>query len=161
LRSRNPLTRSLSWAAWHSKSGRTSHHITLRADPAARVRHAPASGRAANDREPPSPPERIGQFMNSSPRVPGSRRSAGSREHSDGMPPNLLVHYLYLWEIIAVRQAIEIARTSVSLGGHSPSYWYQQRRLSSIAASKPRASSVTVIGQSRCQSANRLSALSA
>jgi hypothetical protein len=29
-------------------------------------------------------------------RAPGSRRAAGSRKHSSGMPPNLLAHYLYL-----------------------------------------------------------------
>jgi ribosomal 50S subunit-recycling heat shock protein len=43
------------------------------------------------------------------------------------MPPNLLAHYLYLGETTVVRQAIETARTSVSSGGHSSSYWCQQR----------------------------------
>src|SRR5215472_8654999 len=43
------------------------------------------------------------------------------------MPPNLLAHNLYLGETTVVRQAIETARTSVSSGGHSSSYWCQQR----------------------------------
>ena len=43
----------------------------------------------------------------------------------NGMPPNLLAHYLYLGETTLVQQAIETARTSVSSGGHSSSYWCQ------------------------------------
>jgi hypothetical protein len=31
------------------------------------------------------------------------------------MPPNLLAHYLYLWEITAVRQAVETAWISASV----------------------------------------------
>src|SRR6516225_9626074 len=49
------------------------------------------------------------------------------RKIVNGMPPNLLAHYLYLGETTVVRQAIETARTSVSSGGHSSSYWCQQR----------------------------------
>jgi hypothetical protein len=44
-----------------------------------------------------------------------------------------LADYLYLWETTAVRQAIEAARTSVSSGGHSSSYWCQQRKLAGRA----------------------------
>ena len=43
--------------------------------------------------------------------------------------PNLLADYLYLWETTVVRQAIETARASASSGGHSSSYWCQQRQL--------------------------------
>src|SRR5215831_1068633 len=43
-------------------------------------------------------------------------------------PPNLLAHYPYLWEITVVQQAIETAWISASSGGHSLSYWCQQRR---------------------------------
>jgi len=39
-----------------------------------------------------------------------------------------LAPYPYLWETTVVRQAIETAWTSVSSGGHSLSYWCQQRR---------------------------------
>src|SRR6516162_10213254 len=31
------------------------------------------------------------------------------------MPPNLLAHYLYLWELTAVRQALETALVSASV----------------------------------------------
>src|SRR6516164_2985867 len=41
-------------------------------------------------------------------------------------PPNLLAHYLYLGKTTVVPEAIETARTSVSSGGHSSMYWYQQ-----------------------------------
>ena len=61
--------------------------------------------------------------------VLGSRRAAGSRKALERNAPNLLADYLYLWETTAVRQAIETARTSVSSGGHSSSYWCQQRQL--------------------------------
>ena len=60
----------------------------------------------------------------------GSRtRPCGKRavKRSNGKPPNLLADYLYLWETTVVRQAIETARVSVSSGGHSSSYWSQQR----------------------------------
>ena len=40
----------------------------------------------------------------------------------------LLADYLYQWEATVVRQAAETARISVSPGGHSSSYWYQQRQ---------------------------------
>ena len=50
------------------------------------------------------------------------------RKIVSGMPPNLLAHYPYLWELTAVQQAIETAWISASSGGHSLSYWYQQRR---------------------------------
>ena len=33
----------------------------------------------------------------------------------NGMPPNLLAHYLYLWELTAVRQAVETAWISASV----------------------------------------------
>ena len=33
----------------------------------------------------------------------------------NGMPPNLLAHYLYLWELTAVRQAVEPAWISASV----------------------------------------------
>ena len=46
------------------------------------------------------------------------------------MAPNLLARYFYAWEPTVVQQTIETARTSVSSGGHSSSYKYQQRRLS-------------------------------
>jgi hypothetical protein len=39
-----------------------------------------------------------------------------------------LAHYFYLWETTAVWQAIEIAWTCASLGGHSSSCWCQQRQ---------------------------------
>ena len=39
----------------------------------------------------------------------------GVEKHSDGMPPNLLAHYFYLWEPTVVRQAIEPAWTSASV----------------------------------------------
>jgi len=42
-------------------------------------------------------------------------RAAGSRSYSNGMPPNLLAHYCYLWEPTAVRQAIETAWISASV----------------------------------------------
>jgi hypothetical protein len=42
---------------------------------------------------------------------------------------NLLAHYLYLWETTVVRQAIETAWISASSGGHSSSYWCQQRQV--------------------------------
>jgi hypothetical protein len=48
------------------------------------------------------------------------------------MPPNLLAHYLDLWETTVVRQTIETARASVSSGGHSSSYWCQQRQLAVV-----------------------------
>jgi hypothetical protein len=35
-------------------------------------------------------------------------------KHSNGMPPNLLAHYFYLWEPAVVRQAIETAWISAS-----------------------------------------------
>ena len=58
----------------------------------------------------------------------------------NGMPPNLLAHYLYLGETTLVQQAIETARTSVSTGGHSSSYWCQQRHhISSGGADQARA----------------------
>jgi hypothetical protein len=41
-------------------------------------------------------------------------------------PPNLLADYLYLRQTAVVKQAVETARTSVSLGGHSSSYLCQQ-----------------------------------
>jgi hypothetical protein len=37
------------------------------------------------------------------------------REIMNGMPPNLLAHYLYLWELTAVRQAVETAWISASV----------------------------------------------
>jgi hypothetical protein len=37
-----------------------------------------------------------------------------------------LVDYLYLRQTAVVKQAVETARTSVSLGGNSSSYWCQQ-----------------------------------
>jgi len=49
--------------------------------------------------------------------------------------PNLLADYLYLWETTVVRQAIETARASASSGGHSSSYWCQQRQLAARSAS--------------------------
>jgi len=49
--------------------------------------------------------------------------------------PNLLADYLYLWETTVVRQAVETARTSASSGGHSSSYWCQQRQLAARSAS--------------------------
>ena len=49
--------------------------------------------------------------------------------------PNLLADYLYLWETTVVRQAIETARASASSGGHSSSYWCQQRQLAAPSAS--------------------------
>ena len=33
----------------------------------------------------------------------------------NGMPPNLLAHYLYLWELTAVRQVLETAWISASV----------------------------------------------
>src|ERR1700745_2747391 len=52
--------------------------------------------------------------------------------------PNLLADYLYLWETTVARQAIETARTSVSSGGHSSSYWCQQRQLAGTERAKVR-----------------------
>jgi len=43
------------------------------------------------------------------------------RKIVNGMPPNLLAHYLYLEETTVVPQAIETAWISVSSGGHSSS----------------------------------------
>ena len=59
-----------------------------------------------------------------------------------------MADYLYLWETTAVRQTIETARTSVSSGGHSSSYWCQQRQLAAfligggIRRSRPTSSSI-------------------
>ena len=69
------LTQSLSWAAWHSK--RRAQTASHSADPA-RARHAPASARAANDREPRSPLRAHWPVYELTHRAPGSRRAAGS-----------------------------------------------------------------------------------
>ena len=37
------------------------------------------------------------------------------RKIVNGMPPNLLAHYLYLWELTAVRQVLETAWISASV----------------------------------------------
>jgi catalase len=52
------------------------------------------------------------------------------------MPPNLLAHYLYLWETTVVRQAIETARASVSSGAHSSSYGTHRRHRGRAANDK-------------------------
>ena len=39
----------------------------------------------------------------------------GVEKDSNGMPPNLLAHYFYLWEPTVVRQTIETARTFASV----------------------------------------------
>src|SRR5215472_5453573 len=47
----------------------------------------------------------------------------------DPAHPRICWHTIpYLWELTVVRQAIETAWISVSSGGHSLSYWCQQRR---------------------------------
>jgi hypothetical protein len=43
----------------------------------------------------------------------------------NAMPPNLLVHYPYLWEPSVVRQAVETAWISVSPGGHHYFYLWE------------------------------------
>ena len=136
---RESLTQSLSWAAWHSKRQRHTASHSARIPP---ERHAPASARAANDREPRSPlraywsvyelahrapsshsPRRTDEIGSAPGRRPG--RAAG-REALERNAPNLLAHYPYLWEPTVVRQVIETAWTSVSQGGHSSRYWCQQ-----------------------------------
>jgi hypothetical protein len=89
------LTRSYCERHGIRKGG--AHRVTLRGP--ARARHAPASARAANDREPRSPLRAYWSVYELTHRAPGSRRAVGSRS---------------------------TARTSVSFGGNSSSYWCQQ-----------------------------------
>jgi hypothetical protein len=70
------LTQSLSWAAWHSK---TAAHTASHSARTAPERHAPASARAANDREPRSPLRAYWSVYELTHRASGSRRAAGSR----------------------------------------------------------------------------------
>ena len=48
-------------------------------------------------------------------RAPGLEAGRGVEKHSNGMPPNLLAHYFYLWEPTVVWQAIETVWTSASV----------------------------------------------
>src|SRR5215472_4381037 len=81
------LTRSLSWAAWHSKRAGT-HRITVRADPA-QARDAPASARAANDREPHSPVRAYWSVYELTHRTPGARRAAGLKSTRTECPKSI------------------------------------------------------------------------
>src|SRR5215471_3052915 len=45
----------------------------------------------------------------------GHSSGRGVKKHSNGMPPNLLAHYFYLWEPPAVQQAVETAWISASV----------------------------------------------
>jgi hypothetical protein len=88
-----------------------------------------ASAPAANDREPRSLSQsRCWEYWSVFELTPPSAGLAAVRrvEEYSNDAPNLLADYLYLWET-TVPQAIEIARASVSSGGHSSSYRYQQR----------------------------------
>ena len=78
-------------------------------------RHAPASARAANDREPRSPLRAYWSVYELTHPSAGLAAGRGFEKHSHGMPPNLLAHYFYLWEPTVVRQTIETARTSASV----------------------------------------------
>ena len=66
------------------------------------------------------------------------RAQAGppGREALERNAPNLLAHYLYLWETTVVQQAIETARASVSSGAHSSSYWTHRRHRGRAANDK-------------------------
>ena len=105
------LTQSLSWAAWHSKKAAHTASHSARTAP---ERHAPASARAANDREPRSPLRAYWSVYELTHRA-RARGGPRVREALHGMPPNLLAHYCYLWEPTAVRQAIETAWISASV----------------------------------------------
>ena len=107
----------------------------------ARARHGPSGGVGScskRSRTAFASPSRCWEYWSVyelTHRAPASRRAAGSNAPSIEMCPNLLADYLYLWETTAVRQAIETARTSVSSGGHSSSYWCQQRQLAASCRS--------------------------
>jgi hypothetical protein len=88
------------------------------ASPSARTppeRHAPASARTANEREPRSRLRADWSVYELTHRAPGSPAGRGFEKYSHGMPPNLLAHYCYLWEPTAVRQAVETAWISASV----------------------------------------------
>jgi hypothetical protein len=50
-----------------------------------------------------------------SPPIAGLEAGRGVEKHSNGMPPNLLAHYCYLWKPTAVQQAVETAWISSSV----------------------------------------------
>ena len=54
-------------------------------------------------------------FSNTTPPTIRTALTISRRKIVNGMPPNLLAHYCYLWEPTAVRQAIETAWISASV----------------------------------------------
>ena len=76
-------------------------------------RHAPASARAANDREPRSPLRAYWSVYELTHPSAGLAAGRGFEKHSHGIPPNLLAHYFSVAGVIepTLRQAeIERAR---------------------------------------------------
>ena len=78
-------------------------------------RHAPASARAANDREPRSPLRAYWSVYELTHPAPGSRRAAGSRSTRTECPRICWHTIFYLWEPTAVGHAVETAWISASV----------------------------------------------